>query len=843
VPASPAASEDAGATSIPAAETLPCQSVVQIWALQRDGDDWTPLWSGSGSIVDDDGYILTNAHVVLPDKNYNVDGLMVSMTLDTEMPPVPAYLAEVVVADPDLDLAVIRVTSDLDGNPVDYLSLNLPSVPLGNSDDLELGTPIRILGYPGIGGETITLTRGEVAGFVTEPGVKGRAFIKTSATIAGGSSGGMAITEDGLLIGVPTKLGYGGVGDFVDCRPLADTNGDGVVDDRDGCIPVGGFMNALRPINLGRPFIQDAIAGVVAPPEPERPLVEAPSNAGEVLFFDDFSDPASGWYAFTDKGYSSRYEGGQLVIDVDVKTTAAWTTLDQEYTDVDFEVETTKLGGPDDNAFGVILRYQDESNFYLFEISSDGFYQILLKKDDEWINLVEWTETDLINLGDRNVIAAEAQGNRFSMFINGVQVNQVNDDSFGTGRVGLAVEAYSEPNVSIGFDNARLRTPGGSHEVTVVPRDDAERELIYSDDFSTDSGDWYTGSDEDTVFGYEDGGYFIQVMGNVFGASSSLALENNDVIIEVDAREVPGPGVNSFGVLCRYFDEKNFYSFQIGSEGHYVIRKYLNGEGETLVDWTETEAIHRGEAWNQLRAACIGDELSLWVNDVLLVTTTDDDLPIGDVALTVATYDEGDVRVYFDDLSIFAPVSVDARETTGTLLVDDFSDESLWTVEEDPYHSLFYDDGEYYIEVLESETRAGASSRDSWGDVVIDVDARQVSGPDDNQYGLCCRFQDKDNYYEFDISGDGYYAIFLLQGGESKTLARWTATKAINQGQASNHLSVRCEGDRLAMWINGEFVAEVFDDTFSEGKMSLIAGSFDEPDVLVAIDNLRVSEP
>ena len=127
--------------------------------------------------------------------------------------------------------------------------------------------------------------------------------------------------------------------------------------------------------------------------------------------------------------------------------------------------------------------------------------------------------------------------------------------------------------------------------------------------------------------------------------------------------------------------------------------------------------------------------------------------------------------------------------------------------------------------------------------MAIDVDAHRVSGPDDNQYGLFCRFQDEGNYYEFDISGDGYYAIFLRQGGEYRTLASWTATKAINQGQASNHLSVLCEGDRLGMWINGEFVAEVFDDTFSEGEIALIAGSIDEPDVLVAFDNLRVSQP
>ena len=156
---------------------------------------------------------------------------------------------------------------------------------------------------------------------------------------------------------------------------------------------------------------------------------------------------------------------------------------------------------------------------------------------------------------------------------------------------------------------------------------------------------------------------------------------------------------------------------------------------------------------------------------------------------------------------------------------------------------FFYDDGEYYIEVFESDFTAWASSGDRWEDVKIDVDARQVSGPDDNQYGVYCRYQDADNFYEFDISGDGYYAISLLQAGEYKTLANWTATNAIKQGLASNHLAVLCEGNRLAMWINGEFVAEVFDDAFNDGEIALVAGSFDDPNVAVAFDNLRVSEP
>jgi hypothetical protein len=70
------------------------------------------------------------------------------------------------------------------------------------------------------------------------------------------------VDEAGLLIGVPTRAGVGGDTDPVDCRPVKDTNGDGSIDDRDDCVPIGGFINALRPVNLARPLIEAARLGL-----------------------------------------------------------------------------------------------------------------------------------------------------------------------------------------------------------------------------------------------------------------------------------------------------------------------------------------------------------------------------------------------------------------------------------------------------------------------------------------------------------------------------------------------------------------------------------------------------
>jgi serine protease Do len=264
-----AATETAEAAQGPSTKEL-AQSTVQVWALRLAGDTFEPVWTGSGSIISKDGLILTNAHVV--DNRFDeYDELGVAILSRTDEPPELDYLAEVEAVDYALDLAVIRVASDLDGSPT---TVDLPTVELGDSSDVEIGDHIRILGYPGIGGETITFTDGVVSGFTSERGLSGRAWIKTDATIAGGNSGGMAVNDRGELIGVPTITGAGSdEQEPVDCRYVADTNRDGEINELDSCVPVGGFINGLRPANLASPLVEAVESGEqyvgASPVEPE----------------------------------------------------------------------------------------------------------------------------------------------------------------------------------------------------------------------------------------------------------------------------------------------------------------------------------------------------------------------------------------------------------------------------------------------------------------------------------------------------------------------------------------------------------------------------------------------
>jgi S1-C subfamily serine protease len=235
---------------------LPYQSIVKIVGRGRIPGFGSYTWRGSGTIISSDGLILTNAHMVVPEAGANLRSLTIYLTDQVDRTPVARYLAEVIDADSDLDIGLIRIATDLGGRAVNTSRLNLPFVELGDSDQVQMGDPITIMGYPGIGGDTITMTSGVAGGFTMERKMDKPVFIKTTAAITGGTSGGMVMDRYGRFVGIPSQLGYGGDEPLVDCQ-LVDTNGNGLLEDQTTCIPVGGFVNAIRPINLAKPMIDD----------------------------------------------------------------------------------------------------------------------------------------------------------------------------------------------------------------------------------------------------------------------------------------------------------------------------------------------------------------------------------------------------------------------------------------------------------------------------------------------------------------------------------------------------------------------------------------------------------
>ncbi len=167
----------------------------------------TPIASGSGTILTPDGSILTNHHVINNKQESRLfHAFLIGRFRKADQDPelVCAGTPTSGKLKPNLDLALIKCSVDLEGNP--FRANDWPTIPVGDSHELIPGEEIIVIGYPGVGGSTIHVTSGKVSGWRGERGGAGRAYIKTDAHISHGNSGGTAINADGLLVGVPTAF-------------------------------------------------------------------------------------------------------------------------------------------------------------------------------------------------------------------------------------------------------------------------------------------------------------------------------------------------------------------------------------------------------------------------------------------------------------------------------------------------------------------------------------------------------------------------------------------------------------------------------------------------------------
>lgn len=222
-----------------------------------------PRPRGSSVVVRSDGLLATNYHVINnPRTSRSYDEIFLTLSSDGDTTSASVrYRLKLLLINKEYDLALLRVVSDASGNSLPK-SFTFPSVEMGDSRKIRVLEDLFIIGFPEKGGSTITVNRGVVEGKDILAN-----WIKTDARVIHGNSGGAAVSSEGLLIGIPTKV-------VADEQPV-DRDGDGFPDDsrRYGAV---GF---LRPSHLVSEMISQLSEGdSTNPPVASAPKVAELSN-------------------------------------------------------------------------------------------------------------------------------------------------------------------------------------------------------------------------------------------------------------------------------------------------------------------------------------------------------------------------------------------------------------------------------------------------------------------------------------------------------------------------------------------------------------------------------------
>jgi hypothetical protein len=219
-----------------------------------------------------------------------------------------------------------------------------------------------------------------------------------------------------------------------------------------------------------------------------------PVEAGKVAYaatFDGFTDD---WSLYQGK-LSAQVDNGALQLEADDIKEKSFSVAKQYWDNFDFSLHASPVDGPLNNGYGVIFRLQnkdnnspDDDSFYLFMVSSDGYYQVVRSLEGVQKELSNWIPSPLVNQGVSvtNHLRVVAFGDSFRFYINGQLVqlcipnnpdgistyddrrggciegqmlDTLVDQSIPNGQIGAAIQTLDEPGVVVNFDNVVLIGP------------------------------------------------------------------------------------------------------------------------------------------------------------------------------------------------------------------------------------------------------------------------------------------------------------------------------------------------------------------------------------------------
>jgi hypothetical protein len=212
-----------------------------------------------------------------------------------------------------------------------------------------------------------------------------------------------------------------------------------------------------------------------------------PVAPGELAYVATFDALVDDWEQYGGQ-LSVESIGSALRIEVDTPRSLPFSTARPYFADFDLRVEARPLAGPLDNGYGVVFRVQDPQNYYLFLVSSDGYYQVRRAVQAEDHVISDWIPSPLVRQGMNvsNWLRVVAQGDQLRFYINNEPVElcipdtpgavstfadrcidgqmqpMLTDDALPVGQIGVIAQALLEPGVVVEFDNVLVYGPGAA---------------------------------------------------------------------------------------------------------------------------------------------------------------------------------------------------------------------------------------------------------------------------------------------------------------------------------------------------------------------------------------------
>ena len=196
------------------------------------------------------------------------------------------------------------------------------------------------------------------------------------------------------------------------------------------------------------------------PTDTPVPPTLVPTPTQEALFADDFNS-SRGWPSAESNNWAFGFENGDYFIFVNYPNAAIWSVRFENHADIRLQTHAMRTAGPETGYYGVVCRFVDASNYYMFVVGEDGSYGIgkMLGGSLDFIDK-RVDESGVVKRGQTpNLVEGDCLGSTLTLVVNGQTLMQVQDPSFQNGSIGLVAGAASAYGLKVQYSDFAVLKP------------------------------------------------------------------------------------------------------------------------------------------------------------------------------------------------------------------------------------------------------------------------------------------------------------------------------------------------------------------------------------------------
>ncbi len=180
-------------------------------------------------------------------------------------------------------------------------------------------------------------------------------------------------------------------------------------------------------------------------------------------------------------------------------------------------------------------------------------------------------------------------------------------------------------------------------------------DVLYHDEFADNTSGWDRIANDGGIMDYDSGGYRILVRQPGLNFWSTPEKNFGDMRVEADVTKLNGPDENRAGLMCRYRNG-DYYFFIISNDGFYAIGKFIGAQTLLLgQEQMQASDLILPSSMNHLRADCIGNTLTFYINFNQVASVQDSDFSTGDAGVLAGAFTQPGVDVLFQNFVVIQP--------------------------------------------------------------------------------------------------------------------------------------------------------------------------------------------